>query len=183
MAFINSICSGTVTIIDADTDTDEHTKTMVMVSGKIDDTIPISTTIHYIAAAPGNRLTSYTGSLLPYPNSSHAFDNTPTNGALSVNPQTKQFTCRFQMPNSYYGNLGSALVPPTLYLQCRGKNAAIVLNNSILFRSLTYPETRKDVSFYDGMYELPVRTQERILKSSPFHTDLQATFWGVKPPV
>lgn len=173
MAFINSICSGSILISD-----DYY----VTISGKLNDSINQSNRqISYIAAAPPNRLTSFTGSLLPFPNALQAFDNTPIKGALAVNPINKQFSLKIPIPNSYYGNLGSDLIPPTLYLQYETRNDSIILTNSVLFRSLTYPETRKDVLFYDGLYKLPVRTQENILYASAFHTKNQSSFWGQKP--
>ena len=65
----------------------------------------------------------------------------------------------------------------------------VELGNGIPFRSLSYPPInntapRKDPSFYSGGYELPVITQEQILRDSGFprSNKFPDNFWGLKPP-
>jgi hypothetical protein len=176
MSYINSICTGSVKV---------NNNYTVSVEGTISSSIPnnMINKIQYIAAAPGQRLTSFTGSLLPYTNANQAFESTPTKGMLQVG-SNREFSLTIHMPNSYYGNLGSVIIPPTLYLNVGNIKANIVLHNPVPFRSITYPMQRSDVLFYDGMWDLPVRTQEDILRSTAFNLKCnQSNFWGEKPPI
>lgn len=146
----------------------------------------------YIAAAPPEFRASYTGSALPFANPQQAFDNTENQGNVDLNMQNE---CSIEMtfPNAYYSGLGTDYVPPTLYLTYNNgyseKVVSIKLSEGIPYRMLTYPirgtAPRKDVMFYKGMWDLPVRSQEQILRDSgyPSINKMHANFWGLKPPV
>ena len=63
----------------------------------------------------------------------------------------------------------------------------IKLNNAVPFRLLTYPSpptsnSRKNSLFYDGRDNLPIRTQEDIIRSSAYGSKMPNNFWGMKPP-
>lgn len=151
--------------------------------------------IRYIAAAPADHHASYSGSGLPFPNASHAFYGTPNRGEVRVHPVENTTTLRVRMPNSYYAGLGTVRIPPKVYLTytTNGKKRTIdvQLSEGIPYRSLTYPmvETpawpRKDAMFYSGGWELPVRTQEQVLRDSayPSENKMHSKFWGLKPPM
>ena len=54
---------------------------------------------------------------------------------------------------------------------------------------LTYPQTpitisRESPKFYDGGFQMPIRTQEQILRDSayPSNNKMPKNFWGLKPP-
>ncbi len=147
--------------------------------------------IYYVAAAPPDYRTSYTGSGLPYASPEQAFQGTPNRGKVQV--QGNAATINLLYPNSFYIGLGTVIVPPTLYLYYKvggqNKETAIKLSDGVPYRFLTYPmkftQPRNGAHFYDGMYHLPVRTQEQILRDGgyPAVNKMAKNFWGLKPPV
>lgn len=139
--------------------------------------------VEYIAAAPVERRASYTGSGLPYASASMAFENTPNKGTASIVNGYVKVTLR--CPNSYYVGLGTVLVPPTLYLTYYvagvHKQSNVLIGKGIPYRSLTYPASRSQASFYDNIQRLPVRSQEQVLRDSAFPEHAAVDFWGLKP--
>jgi hypothetical protein len=145
--------------------------------------------LFYIAAAPADHRISFTGSGLPFANPTQAFQHTPNQGRIVLRGNTFDIPLRY--PNSYYINLGERLIPPTIYLNYKvaGERRMIdfVIAKQIPFRLLTYPNNekyqRKSPMFYDGTHELPVRTQEQILRDSgyPRKNEMPDNFWGLKP--
>jgi hypothetical protein len=148
--------------------------------------------VFYIASAPPEFRASYSGSGLPYANPSQAFDNTENQGTITLDHMGKS-EIRISYPNAYYAGLGTDYIPPTVYLNYNNgfsdKVVSIKLSDGIPYRMLTYPirgtVPRKDVMFYNGMWELPVRTQEQVLRDSAYPplNKMHANFWGLKPPV
>ena len=153
--------------------------------------------IMYLAAAPPDYRTSYTGSALPFQNADIAFHNTPNKGEKVL--RGNRFDVDLLFPNSYYEGLGRYLIPPTLYVNYKSggqeKTIAIQVSQPIPYRRLTYPESRNvehslglDVmnqgpSFYKGNEQLPIRTQERILRQAcyPTRNIEPEDHWGLKP--
>jgi hypothetical protein len=158
--------------------------------------------IKYRAANPMDKRSSFSGSGLPFANYEQAFDNSPNKGQLELG-LNNTFELDILMPNSYYNSLGTVLVCPSLFITFhdgqKEKTIAIKLNNPVPYRTLTYPmsskgehTSRQNPTFYDGIYNLPVRSQEQILRDSgypetlnesPHHKSLPVNFWGAKPPV
>jgi hypothetical protein len=147
--------------------------------------------IEFVAAAPPDFRTSFTGSGLPFANSRIAFENTPTSGTAPLGAD-KTFLFKVQIPNSYYVGLGTVIIPPVVYLLYTTVDdkkviTHVPLSKGIPYRMLTYPmqytKARKDVSFYAGGWELPVRTQEQVLRDSkyPCVNSMHDNFWGLKP--
>lgn len=144
--------------------------------------------IHYIAACPPDYRATYTGSGLPFANQPQAFQGSPNQGSVKLIDGT--FEIRLMFPNSYYIGLGTVLVPPTLfirYVSNEGKDRSVSVNLSegIPYRTLTYPSGRKDATFYKGGWEMPVRTQEKVLRDSgyPSKNVVPPNHWGLKPPL
>lgn len=145
-------------------------------------------TIQYIAANPADTMTSYSGSGLPFHNFDQAYESTPNKGKV-IYGKSKQFTISIKYPNSYYIEFGNKLIYPHIKLMYKKKNIQhtqfVYLKDRILYRTLTYPHSRKDVSFYD--VDLPIRSQESILKDSmyiqSFNDKEECSFWGLKPPL
>lgn len=143
----------------------------------------------YIAARPADRRASYSGSGFPFPNKQQAFDNTPTKGTVKYNGSTFQLT--FPIPNSYYANLGNQLILPTLFISYKnasGKQQVIeiVVDDQIPYRLLqfpTFPLQRNDATFYHAHHNLPVRTQEQVLRDSeyPSSKKMASDYWGLRP--
>jgi hypothetical protein len=163
----------------------------VTVFGRIKEAVQ-NDTIRYVAAAPPDYRATYTGSGLPFANHQQAFDNTPNKGLVKVIDGT--FEINLMYPNSYYIGLGTVIIPPTVYLnyvtnEGLSRQVKIQLSEGIPFRTLTYPAQytapRADALFYGGGWDLPVRTQEQILRDSayPSTNTMNFNFWGMKPPM
>lgn len=158
----------------------------VSIAGKIHDNVP-SGFIRYLAANPPEYRVTFSGSGLPFANRSQAFENTANHGACKLDDQGN-FVINIAFPNSYYLNLGSVLVPPTVYIYYIDSSETermvpIKISEGVPYRTLTYPQERRNVEFYEGGWELPVRTQEQILRDSgyPCMNKHDAEFWGLKP--
>jgi hypothetical protein len=144
-------------------------------------------TILYWAANPPNYMENYSGSGLPFANPDIAFENTPNRGAVKANGGSFSFRVRY--PNSYYVGLGTVLVEPCVHFKvCEAGSDntvhTIKLGKGIPYRMDTYPAKRSTPLFYSGRDELPIRTQEEILRSYGFPEDNQmpTNHWGLKPP-
>ena len=151
--------------------------------------------IIYWAANPPGYLTSYSGSGLPFYNKQQAFENNNNTGIVVA--LNKEFSFKIKYPNSYYAGLGSVYVPPKLHIKIceegtdEGNVLSIDLSKGIPYRSLTYPPQQPDTRprnsplFYLGGWELPVISQEQILRNSayPSKNVMPANFWGMKPPL
>lgn len=157
------------------------------ITGKINENVK-NKQISYIAARSPNRMASYYGSGHPHPNMSIAFDGTKTKGIIKLN-ENNEFELIFDIPNSYYVHLGSFLIPPILYISYNNgfvqKNEKIYIGKGIPYRTLTYSEQRDGVMFYNGLTQLPVRSQEQILVDGKYilEDENHKSFWGLKPPV
>lgn len=166
----------------------------ITVSGIV-KTESVNPKVIFWAANPPGYLTSYSGSGLPFYNKEQAFENTTNKGLVIA--LSREFSFKIKYPNSYYAGLGSIYVPPKLYMKVceegtdEGNVLSIDLGKGIPYRSLTYPPQQKDSRprnsplFYYGGWELPVITQEKILRNAgyPATNEMPANFWGMKPPL
>jgi hypothetical protein len=146
-----------------------------------------SVDVIYWASAPATRGMGFSGSGLPYPNPDMAYDQTPNQGATKA--VNGQFTVKLKHPNAYYVGLGSLYVPPMLHVKVCGDKTVhhIPITHGIPFRTLTYPsppskKPRSNAMFY-CTGELPVRSQEQILRDSGYKHDqpMPDNFWGLRP--
>lgn len=166
-------------------------KDIVTIKGSINDTIK-GHTIRYMAASPVEKRMSFSGSGLPYSSPLMAFDNSKNKGHIEVG-LNNSFSFSIEMPSSYYTNLGTNLIPPSVYIKYNNGISEITIDiqlaEPVPYRMLTYPSTntmaRKNANFYQSILPLPVRTQEEILLSSsyPKKNAMYNNFWGLKPPV
>lgn len=145
--------------------------------------------VQYWAASPPDYMTSFSGSGQPFPNEEIAFENSPNVGKVPVNPDGS-FEIKLRYPNSYFKNMGSVLVKPSVKLLFRddndnmvGKIVNVDLKEEIPFRSSAYL-MKRDPMFYWGREQLPVRPQYKILQDSgyPCVNEEPPNFWGMKPP-
>ena len=143
--------------------------------------------ILFWSSAPHTSGMSFSGSAMPYANPDMAYDQTPNQGSTKM--VNGNFTVKLKSPNAYYIGLGTLYVPPTLHVKVCGDNTVhhIPLNNAIPFRTLTYPappskNPRISPMFYNNC-DLPVRSQEQILKDSAYRSDVPMpdNFWGLRP--
>jgi hypothetical protein len=146
--------------------------------------------VEYLAAAPVDRRTSFSGSGMPYADEEQAFYDSPNTGSANVEGDGS-FAIRMKVPSSYYIGLGTVLVPPTVYIKYAQedeiKTFKIIVDGPVAFRMLTYPMHPKRASpeFYSVNPKPLPRTQEQILRASGYPTDnvVPDNFWGTKPPV
>ncbi len=188
-SFKEGACQGTIIF---------HNNEEVTVKGVINETVR-GGRISFKAANPMDRISSFSGAGLPFANYQQAFDNTPNKGEIELT-MGNNFQINILLPHSYYVSLGTVLVCPTLFIEynngIKDITLAIKLTSPVPYRSLTYPlsqyhASRSDASFYEGMWDLPVRSQEQILRDSAFpsqeenaiHYKIPGNFWGLKPPV
>lgn len=184
--FESAYCSGTIS--------DDKVDKQVVVTGRITEQVK-DDTIYFIAASPPDYRATFSGSGLPFYSQVQAFQNTPNKGKMQV-PFASEFQIELMMPNSYYVGLGTVYVPPTLYIeyvnsQGDKRNVSIKLSDGIPYRSLTWPgpgqitAARGDPMFYGTQFNLPVRSQEQILRDAayPEKNKMDKDFWGLKPPV
>lgn len=167
------------------------TPNMITIKGTIYDNVK-GQTLEYYAAAPPDFRATYTGSGLPFANPQMAFDGSPNIGVVELSPGNN-FTLNILYPNSYYIGLGTVIIPPTVYISYYSltsqekKIVPIQISKGIPYRLLTYPmqytKARKDATFYAGGFELPVRSQEQILRDSayPSRNEMSSDFWGLRP--
>lgn len=116
------------------------------------------------AANPIDMMSNYSGSGLPFPCESIAFENTPNR----VKIVSTSYEADFIYPNSYYLNDGRTLVNPTIFLKVDGDIVEkYELENPLPLRTLNY---RRD--FYDNRDKffaykygiMPVETQFERMK-------------------
>lgn len=138
--------------------------------------------VSFLAPAPAQSMVSFSGSGLPWTTKVQAFHNTPNKGIVKLN--NKRFVIRLMRPNSYYTDFNT-LKEPHVQIQYN-KNKIFNLDLSfekISHRSLQYPKLRvsEKVEFYNR--QLPIRSQEKILRDSEYNDmNEPIDFWGLKPP-
>lgn len=182
MKFKSNLCNGEIK---------EINRNDLKIKGHIEDFVK-DKKIYYIAAAPADYRSSFTGSGLPFYNQIQAFENTPNIGEIHLD-EHNSFEIDLMTPNSYMVGLGSVTILPTLYIEYLNKNdiskvITIKVSNGIPYRSLTYPlqpRPRTGPEFYDSQFYLPVRSQEKILMNAgyPKRNIMSNNFWSLKPPL
>lgn len=139
---------------------------------------------YWAASSPDRRL-SNAGSALPFPNEDVAFEGTNNCGIVPI--LNGRFKMSLLNPNSYYKNMGTILVPPTVEFQmcdeygnCVGPKQCLILRKSQPYRNLYYDVNRTSPNFYKNKFI--VRGQESILRDSGYQNSFgNSDFWGYKP--
>ena len=158
---------------------------------KVHITVPVDATdglVHYLAAAPADHRTNFTGSGLPFTSFRAAVDRTPNSGVVRGQPgQTVEIELYY--PNAYRDS-EHGVVPPALHVAWQTpdddwQTNVMLLGPRIPFRALTHHplRARLDRMFYDGTHELEVRTQEQVLRESgyPRKHEQPDNVWGTRP--
>ncbi len=159
----------------------------LVIQGKFKSTVD-NNELYFIAGNPPAYITSFTGSALPFTNLEQAYEDTPNQGKVVVT-ENGEFELRLLYPNAFYEELGNYYIAPhvNLVYSIGGveKRLTLKLTNGIPYRTLTYPMKRMSTDFYDNGWQLPVRSQEDILRSTQFpDVDIKPdNFWGKKPPM
>ena len=143
--------------------------------------------LKYWASNSPDTRASFSGSGLPFPNETIAYQNTKNQGTYEL--INRNFSLNMIKPNSYYTNQGKILVKPHINImfmtgdnKSLGKVYKVDIEDYIPYRTLSM--VRKDVMFYHNA-PLPIRTQEQILKDSAYPEETMKehnNFWGLKPP-
>lgn len=153
--------------------------------------------VMFWAAAPPTYSSSFSGSAMPYPNPTVAYDRTPNRGIAKVNPGGA-FEFRIKYPNAYYVGLGSLYIPPHVNLKLctaglaegdvRNPVVTLTIDQGIPFRLLTYPAPPSKKPRINAMFYCEpcqgARSQEAILRASgyPEKNITPDNFWGTRPP-
>ncbi len=138
--------------------------------------------VSFVAPSPAQSMASFTGSGLPWATEEQAFQNTPNKGVVKLDKN--RFVIRLIRPNSYYVDFNTIQNPHVQIQYNKTKRFNVELSfEKIAHRSLQYPPLRvvEKEDFYNR--QLPIRSQERILRDSEYN-DLKepVDFWGLKPP-
>ncbi len=111
----------------------------MIVEGRLKPHQPKNAVVKYWAAAPMDRMTSFTGSGLPFASAEMAYENTPNRG--TVKAVDGKFSFPIFKPNSFYVKGGTQLLPPHVLINvCNGNKReieAIIVGKSQPHRSLT----------------------------------------------
>jgi hypothetical protein len=156
----------------------------ILVKGRIGP--PVEGRVEFVAAAPPDSRTSFSGSGLPFANPEQAFENTTNRGTLELGPN-QTFEIHMHETNSFYEDFDT-LIGPSLFLRYKSNSTLIServhLGEPIAHRLLSYPAERTSAMFYH-VEQQPARTQEQILYDGEYHwkTVVGETFWGKRPPV
>lgn len=172
-AFETDFCKGTVQFLD-----DYN----IIINGTITDRITHDS-VYFLAPAPPDTKTSFSGSGLPYATKAQAFYNTPNQGVVKLS--NDKFTLRLLRPNSYYENFNEIKLPHVSITYNKNKTFNVVLpSEKITYRSLQYPKLRTVQKEMFYARKQPIRSQERILRDSEYDNRTEhKDFWGLRPPV
>lgn len=148
----------------------------------------------YVAAAPPDNRASFSGSALPFANPEQAFSNTLSKGSMKLAADGRTFEVQVQEPNSFYTDLGTVLIAPSLFVRYIAEDDGlprmdrILLGQPIAYRTLTYPNndscrSRSSPEFYapGETVDYP-RTQEEIFLDGIYQEKCAIGFWGKRPP-
>lgn len=125
-------------------------------------------TVRYLAAAPPDTRTSFSGSGLPSPNIAHAFSGGHTCGSVDIG-LGGSFKLTLPPPNSVWSDCGRVLIPPTVYvayLRNDGHKAlheAVLMHEVVPFRDIQHAPHRTSPVYYLQPPQ-PVMTQEAKLR-------------------
>ena len=123
------------------------------------------------AANPIDRMTNYSGSVLPFPNYEIAFENTPN---IHKVDSSGTFNISFKYPNSFYMPDGINKIIPSIYFVITdGTNGAnnsfriqYELHDIVALRTLVNRSARKNPEFYAAKdYILPIDTAENVMRA------------------
>lgn len=170
-SFESIYCTGKITTVDR-----KH----LNVKCKINDEVK-NNVVHFVAPSPPNYNESFSGSGLPFKDKQQAYFNTPNKGTIKT--VNNEFELQILCPNSYYIDFNT-IQSPELTLKYNDKTIDISLEKYIIpYRSLQYPELRKNQQqmFYNRKNK--IRSQEHILLESQYPLRESANFWGTKPPM
>jgi hypothetical protein len=120
-----------------------------------------------IAANPIDKMSSYSGTGLPYPCADIAFEGSKNNFEINA---SGNFNTEFSYPNSYYTVANKMKVVSSIFfilenMQGKKEFVRFELKDMYPLRTLTNRESRSGPQFYSDKYDiLPIETAEAIMK-------------------
>lgn len=137
----------------------------VTVNGKVSP-LPDSMSIDWVAASPPDRITSFSGSGIPFASEQQAFEGAAQSGVACVS-ETGHFSVAIIAPNSYHVNSSEVPLSPRLFVFWKSNRVAHKMsipipNASVPGRSLRDPVTTRDTAFPD------IQTQESYLRDGGY---------------
>lgn len=120
-----------------------------------------------MAANPIDRMMNYSGSGLPFPCPSIAFENTPN---IFKVPESGMIDTIFSKPNSYYTGDTLKKVKPSIFIRFISKNnepefVQLELEDTLPLKTIFYRPERTGPEFYQRKADaIGVRSQEDILR-------------------
>ena len=120
-----------------------------------------------VASNPIDRMFNYSGSGLPFPSASIAFENTPN---IFLINETGHFKTTFYYPNSYYDCNGKDKIVSAIFFILQDKNDEKIILKYVLkdlnpLRSLVNRKNRVSPEFYFLKENiLQIDTQENMMK-------------------
>ena len=129
--------------------------------------------VMFLASAPPDYGSSFTGSGLPFHSMDQAFERTPNTGILRADRGNVHI--RLQNPNTFYSNVGLVRVDPTVFLMFRSDGhdrlIAVSLGCSVPFRDLTYDCRRNGPELYESKFVVESQ-YDKIMKLNYPWTDM-----------
>lgn len=127
------------------------------------------TVVEVKAAAPIDRMASYTGSGLPFPCVQIAFESTPNLHRVGL--PRGEFECAFVYPNSFYGPDARTKIGPAIFILLVSSDrhtepvtVRIDLPDPLPLKTLTYRPERSPDMYARRADRMGVRGQEEILR-------------------
>lgn len=128
--------------------------------------------IELSAPNPIDRMTNYSGSGLPFPNPTIAFENTPN---YYIVPPSGEVHTVFSRPNSYYGQETQKKIKPSLFVTLYPNNnlepifVHFEMDDVLPLKTVYYREDRTDPEFYERKADIfDVMSQYDILVNTEF---------------
>lgn len=135
----------------------------VEINGKVDRDIKhgLPKVVHYIAPAPADHITSFSGSGLPFANIHQAFENTPNKGSTKVEPNGR-FKFYIRSPNSYYKDFNIVQTP---HVTIRFDNDTEELNIDLVQETIPHRVHRS----INDKKPNTIKTQEQLFRDTGYH--------------
>ena len=126
--------------------------------------------VMFLASAPPDYGSSFTGSGMPFHSMDQAFERTPNTGMLRAARGTVHI--RLQSPNTFYSMVGLVRVDPTVYLMFRSngrsKLIAVSVGCPVPFRDLTYDCKRNGPEFYKSQFVVETQYDKILRRNYPW---------------
>ena len=139
------------------------------IKGVINDFNPMYKTMYFMAAAPAESRSSYSGSALPFANKEQALYNTPNTGQTTLS-DIGEYEFEIKKPNTFYQDFSRDIVPPMVFVQYTDnknieKTRSITIDNKIPYNKfLNYPPNRNGPMYYQKKPSYHMSQFDQLLK-------------------